>query len=1352
VRREQEESKDKAARQSRRRPEGTPMTIPRLVRNERHRVFALVIATTIAVLLLPVVAWAEAGHPGWELSANTYPTNLIPGKDEVQEVVPSATASSFTLRFREAETRPIDPAGLTGRQLQEDLEALPSIGAGNVEVQGPNGGGGYTVTFVALLGNTHTPELEGTEAAVSVLVDGASSGTIGIDVFNVGAGASSGTITVTDTLPKGLRAKEAGELHTPLELETQSIGIRPSIEEGVWDCTGDAEGPPPKVAGATVVTCTNDPSGLPVFDGGGGMPVPTHGAFRLNVPNPQPPVGISVEATEPLSEAKNRVSIVGGGALEAAATEDAVVADHGRAPGGLVSAATWNSNEDGTADIQAGSHPYESTFVLTFATAIDEEGHSYIPGGEPRNIETLLPAGFVGNLRGVPQCTKAQLFATHCPPESMVGLLQAETLAVPIIKQLFNMVPETGAPAEFGFEYEGLPAYLRFEVRSGSDYGIVAHVDNLPAGRELYQSMVTVWGNPSAPSHDRWRAHEGGCSEEQEREVPMNGEINYCLVKGGAPAHVITTLPTACGAPQQTLFRETAAWQGSLVEPLIASVQSHDESGAPAGLAGCEALAFEPTIAIRPDTASADTPTGLAAEVTPTFAGLEAPGGRSSADIKNTTVVLPPGLVVNPGQAAGLLACPPGRPSLEAGRETYGDGLTTPEEKARGEEDNGPAHCPNASKVGTFVVKTPLLEADAEKQFEGNVYVLRSNPPELKLLLAGSADGVNLKLPGTASLCEAAGEVLDGKTCEAPGQLITAFDETPQLPFTLFKLAFSGGAQAALDTPAQCGTYTASTDFAPWSTPFTPDVLRGSAFQLAEGPGGGACPASPLPFSPSLTAGSTTDQAGGFTDFSMLLQRGDGQQRIEKLQFEAPAGLSGMISQVPLCGEAEANAGTCSASSRIGHATVTSGPGPYPLVIPQPGEPEAPIYLTGPYGGAPFGLSIVTPVIAGPFDLGTIVTRARIDIDPHTAQITVTTNPLPQIVDGVPTDLREVDAVIDRPGFMFNPTNCDSMAFSGTAWGTPPPSEGGPHAQAAISSHFGVGSCRELGFEPKFSVSTAAHATRSGGASLDVKVQYPSGPAGAGRATGQANIAGVKVELPKQLPSRLSTLQKACTAAQFNANPAGCPAASVVGRATVHTAVLPVALEGPAYFVSNGGEAFPNLIVVLQGDGVTIDLVGDTFISKAGITSSTFKATPDVPFSSFELKLPQGEHSALAAIGNLCRRTLLMPTTLTAQNGATLHQSTRVAVQGCPNALGVKFKRVRGRRVTLGVLVPAAGHLSASGNGLAKASKASRGREEVRLTLHVRRHGRFTSKVRLSFTPSAGKERGKLGRSVSVAI
>jgi hypothetical protein len=1069
------------------------------------------------------------------------------------------------------------------------------------------------------------------------------SGTIAIDVFNVGAGATTGSdpITVTDTLPPGIEAREAGDSSDLSEFGS-NFGVKPVIDHKLWDCTGNGSGPAPGVIGATVLTCTNDPVGLPVFAGGGGLPTMHH---EDRGPDLQPELAIAVQASSEASGLTNRVTIAGGGAPAPASTQDQVTVSSQPAPFGFAAWDAWASNADGTLDTQAGSHPYEMTFAFDLDTALTSgEGtpEGYLPDTDPRDIEVRLPPGIVADPLAVPQCTRLQLDNEDCPQASEVGLDEA----YPFVDDedtspVFNMVPPPGVAAEFALNDEGILAFFDAGVRSGGDYGISARADDI-SQRVVRENILTLWGVPEEASHDRWRSgREGGCSQaEIEHAVSQYGRGKYCVEQ---PAPVLTpllTLPTSCGAPQPFVIRLLSGWQDPNAKS-ERSVFSHNSDGEPVGFSGCEDLAFEPSITTAADTSEADTPAGLTVEVKPAVGGLETFGQLGASDLQNTIVKLPLGFVINPGQAAGLQACGPAE-----------DGLTTQAEMERGEENDGPAHCPNAAKIGTVAIKSPLIEAAAEKEFQGDMYVLQSNPPELKLLLSADADGVNIKLVGIVHLDE------------QTGQLEARFEGTPQLPFTVFKLSFSGGAQAALDTPPQCGAYTTLADFLPWGGPFISGLETQAGFAITEGPGGGACPSSPLPFSPSMIAGATTDQAGGSTNFSLLLQRGDGQKRIERLQFKLPPGLLGMISQVPPCPEPQAAAGACPASSQLGHSSIAAGPGPYPLAIPQPGEPEAPIYLTGPYGGAPFGLAIVVPVLAGPFDLGTIVTRAKIEIDPTTAQLTITTGALPQVVSGVPTDLRSIDAVIDRPGFMFNPTNCSAMSFAGTAWGAPPAGTGGSDTAVPIASRFQVGSCKELAFAPKLSGSTTAQTSKTNGIGLKLKVTRRSGPH-----SEQANFSSVKVDLPKQIPTRLTAVQNACLAAQFEANPAGCPAKSVVGRAKVSTAILPVALQGPVYLVSHGGEAFPNLVFVLQGDNVTIDVVTETAIRK-GVTSSTIKSLPDAPFSSFELTLPQGPDSALAANVNLCKQrgSLLMPTEFVAQNGARTKQSTKIGVTGCARA------------------------------------------------------------------------------------
>ena len=988
--------------------------------------------------------------------------------------------------------------------------------------------------------------------------------------------------------------------------------LPPGVEATSEDIQSEKGG---SCSGTTVVKCELPEGSLPYDEEG-------KEARALNIR-----ITVSVEPNVPEGPGPaDRVTVSGGGAEVTTSSTAPVTFAFGKPDLGFANVDAWTTNADGTVDTQAGSHPYEFTLAFALNREFNEHHEEVAAGGETRDLEVEAPPGLIGNPDAVPRCTAKEFDESEggseggCPAGSDIGEDFAEASDALPGGPVYNMVPPAGDAAQFAFDLAGTPTYLDAYVRSGGDYGITERTNNIYEHKFVGNTIV-LWGVPGE--------HNG------------SGNITPFL-----------TLPTSCQGPQEFSAEIRGTWQNENATARD-SFLTHDEHGTPTGYTGCNKLVhFEPKISIAPDTSYSDTPAGLTATVK-VPQGVN-PEGLATSSLKETTVTLPQGVAINPGQATGLAAC-------QSGKGLGTDDLPNPGENGEAGEWDGPPECPSASKVGTDEISTPVLP----NRLKGNVYVLQSNPPELKLLVAASGEGVNLKLVGTVHLNE------------QTGQLTTTFKGTPQHPGTPdaplneFVLSFSGGAQAALVTPPRCGVYTSNADFSPWAglengVQVLEDALQESRFQIDSGPDGSPCtPAgSPLPFSPTLTAGATTDQAGGYTDFSMLLQRPDGQQRIAGLQFKAPEGLSGMLSTVPLCGEQQANEGTCPAGSQIGHAVVGAGPGPYPFYIPQNGAPPAPIYLTGPYDGAPFGLSIVTPVIAGPFNLGTNVVRAKIEVDPHTAQISVTTDTsgphsVPTILDGIPTDVRVIDAVIERPGFMFNPTNCNPQEFNGTATSA----EG---AKASLNSHFQVGSCQALKFSPKFSVSTSAKSSKAAGAQLTLKVSRESGPA-----SQQANFAKVKVDLPKQLPSRLTTLQKACTAAQFEANPAGCPVASVVGHARVFTPELPVPLEGPAYFVSHGGEAFPSLTFVLQGDNVTLDVVSTTFISKSGITSATLNNVPDAPFTSFELTLPQGKYSALTS--NLpvkddysfCGQKLAMPTAFVAQNGLEIHQSTAVTITGC---------------------------------------------------------------------------------------
>jgi len=1034
-----------------------------------------------------------------------------------------------------------------------------------------------------------------------------------VNVMNIGAGESKGEITITDALPVGVTALEAGNGHLNL------FGFNPTLGSTDWKCVGIDNGNAPEVSGAKVISCRSDPQNLPEIEGGGGNP----GGERA--PGADPQLLIKVQLPNEESTGGNRVSIVGGGAPSVATASNEIHVTSKLAPFGFAGWHVWFSNANGTLDTQAGSHPYEATFNFSLNDILDEEnGWSAAGGGvralgnplEVRNIKVKLPPGFVGDPNAVPLCTRQEFDGEKCPAASQVGILTTTILGGGLTRfRVYNVAPPAGVPNELAFTLGGVETRLDTGVRSGSDYGLTTQIDNVPQ-RSVIDSTLTLWGVPGEHSHQIWRNVVGPGELHSCSEIEI-GTARCPAVAGEEKPFL--TLPTSCGAPLKF-----SIWANTWEEPNAtdeAVTETMTGNGVPVGVTGCEHLSFAPTVTVTPDTARADTPAGLTVNVTPPVGGLANPEGLSTADIQDTTVTLPEGVVINPGQAAGLQACQETETSLKL-------------------NDAAPI-CPAASKVGVDEIETPLLH----KSLQGDVYILQDNPPDLQLLVTASSEGVNVKLVGHVHLT-------------STGQLVTTFSGTPELPFTSFRLSFSGGAQAALATPTTCGPYAAMSDFTSWASPFVADAFPTGSFQITSGTDGAPCPSSPLSYSPSLIAGSTTDQAGGFTDFSLLLQASDDQQRTERLQFKVPEGLLGMISKVPLCPEPQAQAGTCSAVSQIGHTVVASGPGPYPLVVPQPGQPPAAIYLTGAYKGAPYGLSIVVPVHVGPFVLQTQIVRAKIEVDPVTAQITVVTDAFPQVIDGIPTDLRTINAVIDRPGFMFNPTSCSPMSFSGTA-------HSAQGASAPISSHFQMGSCRALLFKPNFQVSTSGKTSRKKGASLDAKITYPNEPLGDNQASSQSNVKSVKVDLPKQLPSRLTTLQKACTSQVFEANPASCPADSRVGTVSAVTPVLPVTLTGPAYFVSYGGAKFPELVIVLQGYGVTIYIHGETFISKEGITSSTFHQVPDVPIYKFELKLPEGPFSALAANGNLCKTKLKMPTAFTAQDGAVIKQSTPISVTGC---------------------------------------------------------------------------------------
>ncbi len=891
------------------------------------------------------------------------------------------------------------------------------------------------------------------------------------------------------------------------------------------------------------------------------------------------------------------------------------------------------ANADGSPAIQAGSHPFALTSSFSVNTTPDPEIGEEVPAGDIKTLHFQLPAGLIGSRSAVPRCSTTDFLDIGvddgdpaCSNATAVGVARVHILhhegpgeADPI----YNLVPPPGVAALIGFNVFGVPVTVEIGVNPEAPNNLTAALVNIPQAVDVYAGSVQLWGIPAAHAHDPFRgkclAHVGGSGEEF---------VSEGICDTGASEVPFITLPRSCTGPLAMSF-EAISWQEPFATPNVGSSETP-------GMTGCSKLAFNPTVTAQPTSRAAESPTGLDFGLDVHDEGLTSPTGLAQSDIKKAVVTLPEGMTANPSLAEGLNVCSEEDLKRETASSAPGEG------------------CPEESKIGTLEVESPLLE----EPLKGTLYIAKPHANPFNSLLALY---FVIKNPTLGIIIRQPALVEPNLTT---GQLVTVVENIPQLPFSHFRLHFREGARSPLVTPPACGSYNASAVLTPWSG--GPPVTTSSMFQIIAGPGAGPCPAGGVPpFAPQLTAGMQNNNAGSFSPFDLRLTRADGESEVSSFSTSMPEGLTGVLTGIPFCPEAaielartktgvqEQNEPSCPAASQLGHSLVGTGVGS--ALAYTPGR----IYLAGPFHGDPFSLVSVTSAVVGPFDLGTVVIRFGLRIDPRTAQVNVDpsgSEPIPTIIQGIVTHVRDIRVYIDRPNFTLNPTSCAPMAISSTLTSNLGQS-------STTSSRFQAADCANLAFKPSFTVSTSGKTSKANGASLTVKLAYPTAPQGT-----QANIRSVKVELPKQLPSRLTTLQKACTAAQFDANPAGCPAASVIGHARAITPLLPVPIEGPAYFVSNGGEAFPNLIMVLQGYGITIDLVGDTFISKAGITSSTFKTVPDQPVTSFELVLPQGPYSALTANGNLCTSKLVMPTEFVGQNGALLNQNTKVSVTGCPKA------------------------------------------------------------------------------------
>lgn len=1212
---------------------------------------------------------ADAALPWWHLNVGTRPSTVTPGTAENAEQVVSvsATGGEFRLeRYSEEQTPATSDVAFnaSAATVQSDLEKM--YGVGNVVVeegsQDTSELRSWTVKFEGELADqpigpmrAEKLNLHGGEKKASVQVEhaGRSDGEIVLSAENVGDAAVLGAgapVHLVDTLP-------AGVIAVGMSGWAQERGVN---AQSSMPCS------------LATLTCTFSETLGP------------YAQIEIRI-------DIVVKGSVSGSDA---LTVSGGGAPPATAATALRLGENGAF--GLESYEMIAEEEGGAHTTEAGSHPFQLTTTVGFNQTADlnplrASKPQLESVGMAKDVRAELPPGLVGNPQPIARCSLAQ-FLTYtdsrygsggdeCPAKSAVGVASI-TIYEPNIagyatfaQPIFNLEPAYGEPVRFGFyvAIAHVPVLLDASLRSGpdEDYGITVTSPNISQITDFISSTVTFWGDPGDPRHASVRGW--GCLEQTE------GFAGFpCNPVEEIQPPALLTMPTACtGALPLNVLLDS--WSNPFDE--LASSASEPLPK----MQACSQLRLEPTIASTPTTKSASSPTGLGFQVNIDDEGITAPQGRAESQAKKFVVALPEGVTVNPAVAVGLVPCGEQQYLAESLSSTPGVG------------------CPAESKIGEVEVQSPLLE----QRLTGAVYLARQNENPFHSLLAFY---VVVKNPEVGILIRLAGKVVPNFVT---GQLVSTFENIPQLPFSHFELRFRQGQRSALVTPDTCGTYTTRAEVTPWSAP-EETLLETSSFEVTSGVGGGACPAGGTPpFAPTVIGGASSNVAGSYSPFYIRIERKDGEQEITGFAMHFPPGLVGSLAGIPFCSNADIQRAreqtgaqaeadpACPAASQIGRTIAEAGVGT--VLAQTPGR----LYFAGPFEGAPFSVVDVTSAKVGAFDLGTVIVHLPLHINPVTAQVDIPSGPadqIPHIIDGIVIHVRTIRVYVEREHFIINPTSCEPMGLSATVIGAGANFADPAAAQpVTVTDRFQEADCANLKFAPSFKVSTSGKTSRQTGASLHVSLTYPKGSLGT-----DANVHYVKVDLPKQLPSNLEALKHACPAATFEANPAACDPISKVGTVLVHTQILPVPLEGPAYFVSYGGAKFPELVFVLQGYDVTVDVHAETFIDKAGITTSTIRNVPDVPFESFELNLPQRDkYSALAAPSGLCNITttktakkkvrvrskngktrtvtrkvkksvaasLVMPTSFIAQNGAEIHQNTPIEVIGCPRAKKAKASK-----------------------------------------------------------------------------
>jgi uncharacterized repeat protein (TIGR01451 family) len=942
------------------------------------------------------------------------------------------------------------------------------------------------------------------------------------------------------------------------------------------------------------------------------------------------------------------------------------------------------SDAEGDPLVRAGGHP------ASYTTSVDLNSHTDPDPtvGPNYPIEDLkdgvfeLPAGFLGNPGAAETCSLEEL--THedegetvslCPSESQIGTLWLRnpgnrsilpTLLGPF--PIFNLDHPPGAPARFGAYAARSVITIDAKPRSDGDYGISARSLNTSQALALVGFTLTLWGVPSDPVHDQ----ERGCPGQRSPFVKYG---KSCKSEDAPrPFFRMPTTCTASGAGLPTVGR-IDPWQdpGDFAERTVFSHEAPgypyppgpslfpaghsgpEEWGRRVGVEGCGQIRFEPTFAVDTTTNHADSPTGLSVDLGvpqeecwgPKATVQEAEEAPCQSDLHTSEVVLPKGMSVNPSSAVGLAACSPAE-----------IGLTTPVGSAPIHFNEDPVKCPDASKIGSVEIETPLLH----DPLKGFVYLAQQGQNPFGSLLS-----MYLVAEGSGVIVKQAGEI----EARPDGQLVTRFDEVPQQPITNLHLELYGGSRASLRTPPSCGPYTTEATLGPWSAvdPVSGDipaadlVHRSSTFQITDCPGSGG-------FDPKLSGGTENPLAGRYSPFHLRLTREDGSQELGGLQLHLPPGLLANLSSVSYCpdsvlngvsadlgsGGTEAGHPSCPAGSKIGTVTVGAGAGVTPFYTDL-----GRVYWAGPYKGAPVSIAAVVPAVAGPFDLGSVVVRNRVEVDPDTAEITAISDPLPSIIAGIPLDLRDVRIDVDRPDFTLNPTSCEPKSLDALLTST-------AGATAARSQHFQAAGCDRLGFKPKLTLRFKGPIHRRANPSLEATYRARSG---------DANLARAQVKLPPAAFLDNSHIGTVCTRVQFAAQ--ACPARSIYGRASATSPILGYPLEGNVYLRSSN-HTLPDLVADLRGPAnqpIEVALAGKTDAVK-GALRNTFELVPDAPVSVFHLHLFGGKRGLVVMSDGFCanRRASVK---LEAQNGRSREFRNKVLAR-CHRPGKHKHRRGHGRR------------------------------------------------------------------------